>query len=271
MRRVLLHLGLHKTGMTAAQSFLYENRELIWPHYSLVLPYKTRKNGLSEAATRHSVYRLDATLSEFGSRMNDFLGTIDFGTSRGLILSEENFAGLRPSRNSAEGYGSATELAKSLIEVIRHRFDGEEVEFVVHLSLRQRGSWLRSLWAHDLRHTRLVLGFEDYRSKMEHLPTLQDTANEFRTALPSVIVKTEWLEELQERRYGPGTPFAEFLNLPRGRSRRLVPPKKSSPVLQESLLEEMLTLNRSALDDTALVAQKKALIRSAGIEMVSQK
>ena len=40
MRRVLLHLGLHKTGMAAAQSFLHENRELIWPRYSLFFPIK---------------------------------------------------------------------------------------------------------------------------------------------------------------------------------------------------------------------------------------
>ena len=68
MRRIMLHLGLHKTGTTAAQSFLYENRELIWPHFALVLPYKTRKTGLSGAATRHSVYGTVGTLAEFGGQ-----------------------------------------------------------------------------------------------------------------------------------------------------------------------------------------------------------
>ena len=62
MRRVLLHLGLHKTGTTAAQSFLYDNRELIWPHFALVLPYRTRKSGLSRAATNHSIYGTVGTL-----------------------------------------------------------------------------------------------------------------------------------------------------------------------------------------------------------------
>ena len=268
MRRVLLHLGLHKTGTTAAQSFLYENRELIWPHFSLILPYKTRKTGLSEAATRHSIYRLDATLNAFGTQMNDLLDTLDFGTRRGMILSEENFAGLRPSRNSAEGYAAAPELATTVINLVRHRLHGEEVDITVYLSLRQRGGWLRSLWAHDLQHARLVRDFDDFRATLDHLPSLQDTANSIQDKVPSVTVQTEWLEDLQERRFGPGAPFAEFLKLPRDKSSRLVPPKQSNHGLPESVLVELLALNRSSLDETALIAQKKAIIQSARDELI---
>ena len=86
MRRVLLHLGFHKTGMTAAQSFLHENRELIWPHFALVLPYKTRKAGLNEAATRHSIYRLDDTLAGFGGQLHTFFDGLDFGHGKFLAI-----------------------------------------------------------------------------------------------------------------------------------------------------------------------------------------
>ncbi len=263
MRRILLHLGLHKTGTTAAQSFLYENRELIWPHFALVLPYRTRKDGLSRAATNHSIYGTVGTLSDFGTQMRDFLGTLDFGEKRGLIVSEENFAGLRPSRNIEQGYAAAPELAACLVDAIHHRFAGQETEITIYLSLRQRGGWLRSLWAHDLERMRQVQDFETFRSNMDHLPQLQDTVNQIREKLPSVTVTAEWLEELQLRRFGPGAPFAEYLNLRRDKANLLVPPTKVNNRLPEDVLAELLDLNRSRLDESALIEQKTVVIERA--------
>ncbi|WP_420586217.1 hypothetical protein [Ruegeria sp.] len=263
MRRVLLHLGLHKTGTTAAQSFLYENRELIWPHFALVLPYRTRESGLSRAATNHSVYGTVGTLAEFGSQVRTFLETLDFGEKRGLVLSEENFSGLRPSRNIEQGYAAAPELAACVVDAIRHRLSGQEVEITIYLSLRQRGGWLRSLWAHDLERMRQVHDFDAFRANMDHLPALEETVNRIRDRLPSVTVTSDWLEELQVRRYGPGTPFAEFLDLPRDKAYQLVPPSKTNTRLPEDILAELLDLNRSRLDEAALIAQKTAVIERA--------
>ena len=259
MRRIFLHLGLHKTGTTAAQSFLFENRELIWPHYALVLPYKTRKSGLADAATRHSLYGTVRTLADFGNQMRDFLEATDFGTKRGLILSEENFSGLRPSRNVAVGYDAAPDLAACLIDTIRNRFAGEEIDITVYLSLRQRGSWLRSLWAHDLQRLRLVQDFETYRSHLDALASPQVAAEAIQERLPSVDVQIEWLEELQDRTYGPGSPFADFLGLRYSKALLLVDATRANHRLPESVLAEMLQLNRSGLNDTELVSHVVAV------------
>ncbi|WP_170469523.1 hypothetical protein [Ruegeria arenilitoris] len=269
MRRVLLHLGFHKTGTTAAQSFLYENRELIWPHFALMLPYKTRKLGLSNAATRHSIYGTLGTLSDFSTQLRDYLATRNFGTRRGLILSEENFSGLRPSRNIDQGYAAAPDLAACVVDAIRDRFAGQEVDITIYLSLRQRGSWLRSLWAHDLERTREVQDFEAFRANMDHLPSLEDTVEDIRKKLPSVSVTEDWLEEMQLRRFGSGTPFADFLNLPREKAGQLVPPAKINTRLPEEVLAELLNLNRSRLDEAALTRQKAGIIEQAKNAMVS--
>lgn len=268
MRRVLLHLGLHKTGTTAAQSFLYENRELIWPHFALLLPYKTRKLGLADAATRHSIYGTVGTLSDFSTQTRAFLATRNFGTRRGLIVSEENFSGLRPSRNIEQGYAAAPDLTACLVDAVRDRFAGEEVEITIYVSLRQRGAWLRSLWAHDLQRIRQVQDFETFRANMDRLPSLEDTVSEIREKLPSVTVTEEWLEEMQLRRFGPGAPFAEFLDLPREKRKLLVPPKQKNTRLPESVLAELLSLNRSRLDETALTRQKAQVIERAKSAMV---
>ncbi len=268
MRRVLLHLGLHKTGTTVAQSFLYKNRQLIWPHFSLILPYKTRKTGLADIATRHSVYRMNSTLAEFETGVHALLDPIDFGTSRGLILSEENFAGLRPSRNSAEGYGAAPELATTLVERVKDRLG--PVDLTIYLSLRQREDWMRSLWAHDLRRTRLVQDYDEFREALNHLPSPKETADMLQDRLPLVKVQTEWMEDLRKRRFGPGAPFATFLNLPRDKMFKLVAPEPHKARPTDDVLLELLELNRSALDDAALMAQKKALIKRAKDDLVAQ-
>ncbi len=270
MRRVLLHLGLHKTGTTVAHSFLYKNRKLIWPHFSLILPYKTRKTGLADAATRHSIYRMNNTLAEFKAGAGDLLQSTDFATRRGLILSEENFAGLRSSRNSAEGYAALPELASALVELIRDRLQGDPLDITIYLSLRQQEDWLYSLWAHDLRRARLVQDFEGFRATLDHLPPLHETADALQRRLPGVKVKTEWLEDLRKQRFGPGAPFAEFLDLPSDKAMHLVTPEPHSARPQDDVLMELLELNRSALDDGALMAQKKAILRRAKDELVTQ-
>ncbi|EEE38124.1 hypothetical protein RKLH11_1965 [Rhodobacteraceae bacterium KLH11] len=268
MRRVLLHLGLHKTGTTAAQSFLFENRSLIWPHHALVLPYRTRKSGLSEAATRYSVYGTPATLSDFSDQMRHFLNSLEFGKKRGLILSEENFSGLRPSRNVAVGYEAAPELAKCLVGLIRDRFAGEEVHITLYFSLRQRGGWLRSLWAHDLHRTRLMQDFDAYRTRLAPVPSPEAAAEAVRDRLPSVSVRTEWLEDLQGRRHGPGDTFAEFLDLPYEKATQLVGATRVNPRLPEDVLTQMLELNRSALDEAELIEQKAALVQRAQNDLI---
>ncbi len=269
MRRVLLHLGLHKTGTTAAQSFLFENRELIWPQHALVLPYRTRNSGLSEAATRYSVYGTPGTLADFGDLMRGFLNSLEFGEKRGLVLSEENFSGLRPSRNVAVGYEAAPELAACLVRLIRERFDGQETHITIYLSLRQRGGWIRSLWAHDLQCSRLVQDFETYRARLAQVPSPQTAAEAIRDLLPSVSVRTEWLEDLQGQTYGPGTPFAEFLKLPPEKAQQLIGPKRINPRMPQDVLSALLDLNRSSLDDADLIRQKAALVEKTQTEMIS--
>lgn len=268
MRRVLLHLGFHKTGTTAAQSFLFENRELIWPHHALVLPYRTRKSGLSEAATHYSVYGTPGAMADFSDQMRAFLKTLEFGHRRGLILSEENFSGLRPSRNAAIGYDAAPDIAACLVSLIQDRFASRGADITVYLSLRQRSSWLRSLWAHDLQRTRLVQDFHTYSARLDQIQSPDMAAAAIRDRLEDVNVQTAWLEDLQTRKFGPGGPFADFLDLPSTQAAQLVGPSRVNPRLPENALAEMLEMNRSALDDATLIRHKAHLVQRVQSDLI---
>ncbi len=265
MRRVLLHLGLHKTGTTAAQSFLFENRELIWPHHALVLPYRTRKSGLSDAATRYSVYGTHGSLTEFANQFRLLLADLDFGETRGLILSEENFSGLRPSRNSAVGYEAAPDLASCVVGLVRNRFAGEEVEITLYYSVRRREDWLRSLWAHDLQRGRLPLDFDAYQTRMAQVQSPEDAVATIRTRVQNATIRTEWLHDLEHHPLGPGAPMAAFLDLP---ADQLIAPARRNRALPPDILSEMLDLNRSDLDEAELIRQKQELAQHAQMDRI---
>lgn len=265
MRRVMLHLGLHKTGTTAAQSFLFENRELIWPHHALVLPYRTRKSGLADAATLYSVYGTQASLTEFTDQMRALLADLDFGERRGLVLSEENFSGLRPSRNPAVGYEAAPDLADCLVGLVRDRFAGEEVDITLYYSLRQRESWLRSLWAHDLYRGRSLLDFDTYKTRMDSVQSPEDAVTAIRNRVRNATIRAEWLHDLEKLPLGPGTPMAAFLDLPPD---QLVGPARRNQALPMDTLLEMLDLNRSDLDEAELDRQKQSLAKHAQLDRI---
>ena len=111
------------------------------------------------------------------------------------------------------------------------------MHITLYYSLRQRGSWLRSLWAHDLQRSRLIQDFETFRARLEPVRSPQIAAEAVRDRLPSVSVRTEWLEDLQGLRYGLGNTFAEFLDLPPEKAAELVGPTRSNPRLPEDILQ----------------------------------
>ena len=150
------------------------------------------------------------------------------------------------------------------------RFLGNKTDITIYMSLRNRDQWLRSLWAHDLQKSRMVQDLDAFSTDLAHLPSLQETADAVRNRLPSVTVRTEWMEALQNHRFGAGAPLAEFLNLPPEQSAQLVGPAHSTPAFSDDVLLEILALNRSSLDETAMIAQKKALIHSAQNELARQ-
>ena len=260
MREVLLHLGLRKTGTTAAQSFLFTNRALIWPFYALVLPYRTRNPDQSEAATRYSVIGTSDTMSEFSDQMRRFLKSLTFNRKRGPVLFEENFSGLRPERNIAVGYDHAPEPATCLVDLVRDRFTDEEVQITLYRSLRQRENWLRSLLAHDLQRPRKLQKFEVFSDYIADIASPKASAEENRSCLALILVYDQWLEDLRARDFGPGIPAAEFLDLPEAEAEKLVGATRTNTDLPEDLLAQMLEINRFALDDAALIDQKAALV-----------
>ena len=255
MRRMLPHLCLHNTGTMAAQFFLFENR-------ALVLPYRTRNSGLSEAATRYPVYDASDTIEEFSDQMCRIQNSLTSCSKGGRVQKEKKISGLRPSRNLPVGYDAAPNLATCLVDLVRERFAGEETQIARYLSQRRHQSRLRSLLAYDLQRPQMVQNFEAFSDNMAHFVSPKSTTEEFCGRLLSVLVRSQWLKNLRSRDFGPGMSFPDFLKLAEAETVKHVGPTRTNTDLPEVLLTQILEVNQSALDDAALVDQMAALVKT---------
>ena len=263
MRRVFLHLGFHKTGTTSAQTFLQENRKLIWPHHALILPKGAREIMLDKAAMDHSIYQTPGTLKTFDRTIRKVLATLNFGQHRGLILSEENLAGRRPSQIPAQMYCATPELTETLVRAVIDRFAPEPVDITIYFSIRQPVEWMKSLWAHDLRKTRLTEDFPTFRTRLEPGSDLLRVVDQTRDRLPKHRVITHTLEQMAPHQYGSAQPFLDFLDLPAHKAARLIRTPVRGKRPDETELLSLLELNRSTLDEPELIQLKSNTIRQA--------
>ncbi|RYG90562.1 hypothetical protein EU803_11165 [Loktanella sp. IMCC34160] len=262
MRRVFLHTGFHKTGTTSAQAFLFANRKKIWPHHAMILPFRTRANRTRMAATYHSSSRDPISLDEFRFRLRGMFAEIDFKSDRGLIISDENFSGLRPSLNSDPGYPAAADLAEALVDEVHALFPGEEVNITLYLSTRAPSAWLRSLWAHEVRKGWTPLGLDEFSEQFAALSDLSQTVHAIADRLPGCTVVEHRLEVLSLLPFGPATPFVDFLDLPEAELASFDRPAPENHSPPTEVLQQLLELNRMDLPLEELKERKQAVLRA---------
>lgn len=257
MRRVFLHTGFHKTGTTSAQSFLQANRKLIWPHNALLLP--NRVEDIKRAATFHSQSLDPLSLSEFRYRWGELLKSLDLGEKRGIVLSSEDFCGLRPTRDGDEGYTAAPVLMEAMVEGIR-KVIGPQTEITVYMSVRDPYAWVRSQWTHQLQAVRLKDDHTKFASYMRQHSDLRSVVEKVRERVGSKMVVAHSLEALSQLEFGPATPFLDFLNLRPAQRAKLVASGHHRKSPTPAQCAELLALNRSDLDDEQLAKVKADLL-----------
>lgn len=265
MRRAFLHIGFHKTGTTSAQRFLWRNRKLIWPGFALALPNRLRDNYVAGEANFYARNPSAAALNDYGARLTRFLEQLEFGTGRGLIVSEEELGGARASNARGNHYRPLPALAKTLCSAVTTRFAPEPVEITLYFSTRAAEQWLQSLWAHELRKTRCTLSLEAFAERYQTAADFTAIIEQVREDLPGVVVETRRLEELANQPYGPAQPFVDFIQSMR---EKVLPFETTKPVNQSpnpETLETLLALHRSGLSDEAWRDAVDKTLQTAGM------
>lgn len=254
-RRVIVHAGFHKTGTSSAQNFLLANGKHIWPRCALVMPGRLR-HGAARMAVRYSRFGEPAMLDQFGQDLHDVLSTIDAG-NRTILISDENLAGRMPGRDGQTGYHATPALMARAEDVICDIF-GVETDVVFHFTTRDPLSWLRSTYKHNLRTLRLTMDEDDYLHIFAPAADLEGVTLDVTDAVTGTVYSIT-LEELTGPN-GAAQPLIDLMELPAYRRSRLVPHPARNIGPDDTLIADLLALNRSSLADAALQAAKDELI-----------
>ena len=258
MTRVLLHPGFHKTGTKSVQQFLSANGPVIWPHAALILPDRIRAiTQLAFASTRNPTADILALL---GDEMRRFLATLSLSRKGGkpprdIIISAENLAGPMP-RGDGPGYPALQAILTALTAALHDSAGAREV--TIYLSLRDQQDWARSVHAHHARRLsglRLTDGVDQMTAALARFPLAQQAA----LTVPGATVLAADIATFAAQPFGIAQPFVDFLRLPPDAVARLTPVQylhRTDP----ALTDQVMALNRSALDDAALEQAKRALL-----------
>lgn len=258
MRRVIIHAGFHKTGTTTAQRFLMHNGAHIWPHHAIAIQHRIR-DPLQFALT-YSTGAGQIALDEFRSRFIAFLKTLNLGSERGLIISDENLAGMMPGKNAlVDGYTACPVLMKTVVECIEQVIDPNP-DMSFHFSTRGKDAWLRSIWWHNLSKTRLTDNFNDFSDALGPTCDLEGTVQQVQKAVAPYPVTSMSLEQTMDQQFGPATPLIDLLKLPDTARNALqnIPAENVMP--PRDLVKTFLKLNRSDLSNSGLATAKQELL-----------
>ncbi|PXW68815.1 hypothetical protein C7964_103323 [Loktanella sp. PT4BL] len=251
-RRVIIHAGFHKTGTKTVQNVLKAHHQLLAPHVCVIL--KSDIRGLCTAALAYS-QRPDTTrLHHFRNEAALCFGDMPADDARPILISAEDLAGAIPGRRKRIGYPHATALLSSLIAQMT-----PDCAPHIYLSTRAPAAWLKSCYAHNLRHARTRLSLDAFVAAHTG-PRLDDIAAEIASTLDPVPVTTAALEETSGAAEGPLTPILDLLAFPDALRARLRPTTVSNPSLPPHILDELLELNRNEDDGARRNAAKKQFI-----------
>jgi len=254
-RRVVVHAGFHKTGTSTVQNFLRSNGKNIWPRCALVLP-KQLRSGAGRMAVRYSRFGTAKLLTEFGDYVNAVLSTIDIG-NRNALLSDEALAGRMPGRDGQLAYHATPDLMARAEAEIRNVF-GSDTDVVFHFTTRSAQSWLRSTYKHNLRTLRLTMDEAEYTERFAPAADLDGVVDAVKDAVTGTVLRAR-LEDLTTP-IGPAQPLVDLINLPDHRLKHLKPHKPLNLGPDDAVIAQLLALNRSDLDDDAVVNAKRTLV-----------
>lgn len=258
MTRVLLHLGLHKTGTTSVQKFLEDNRAAIEPATEVLLPDRTRE--ISRWVWRFHQLGDPDVLQVIREDLQQQLAGLQL-SGRDLVISDENLLGPMPRAEDSDPYPAAA----TLIGIYREAMQvlPEPLQLTVCLTTRAPQDWATSIHAHLARKIRAVRLTEDRDSFTARLTRngFARTLAAIRAELPDLDLHVNEMETLIDQPFGLAQVFVDFLNLPDNRMLRPATHRHRSPAPE--LIDRLIALNRSDLDEDALATAKQALLLDA--------
>lgn len=164
-RRLVVHLGVQKTGSTAIQRHLSGNAARLAPHLLVRTPDEgTPMRPLGRAAVAYSLSPSDDSAQALRIAFRDVLDTLP-ANDVPVLLSHENLAGAMP------GNGGETQLYPHLPQIAALVVN-EAREFAVDFVVYTRGmsAWKPSVWAQAVRTDGYTQTEQEFMAQIAGLP-----------------------------------------------------------------------------------------------------
>ncbi|MFZ3582918.1 hypothetical protein ACOI1H_12185 [Loktanella sp. DJP18] len=265
MVHVVVHPGFHKTGTSSLQSLLGQNRRALKPY--LTFYGKADFLAAGSAARIYGQKPYPWRLRAFRRTFDRFLASIPDAPV--IVLSRETFSGSMPghrrfpARLIRDYRRAAVPLGQQIIAALRARF-GEDVQITFLYTLRDRESWIRSIYGHLLRSIHLRDDYDRFRARFPDLIAPRTEAEAIAKTL-GVTAHFVTLEETGPRREGPASAVLDLLGVPQAVRDGLPPATRANAGQTRALEDRFLTMNRASREKAALKAAKDALLKAARV------
>ncbi len=263
MVHVIVHPGFHKTGTSSLQTWLGQNRRALQPYLSFY--GKADFLAAGSAARVYGQKPYPWRLRAFRRSFDRFLTSTPDAPV--IVLSRETFSGSMPGHRRfpgrlITGYRSvAIPLGHQIIAALRARF-GDDVQITFLYTLRDRESWIRSVYGHLLRSIHLRDNYETFRGRFSNLIDPRAEAEAIAKAL-GVNAQYVHLAEVGDRREGPASAVLDLLGVPQSVRDALQPATRANTGQSEALEGEFLAMNRLSRNKAGLKIAKDAILKAA--------
>lgn len=192
-RRLIVHLGVHKTGSTAIQRHLQNNAALLADRLILRVPQPdSPMQDLGRAARQFSMSPGGDTQTALRIAVEDVLATLP-GNDLPVIVSHENVAGVPPGKGAQP---CLYPLMPRIAEVIRNTAQDFDTGFVVYT--RDLQSWRASLWAQIVRSEGYAGDFATFEAEVVDMPGWTDLGQRMSAAVGAAAIAMFRIEDEPE-------------------------------------------------------------------------
>ena len=255
--RVLIHPGFHKTGTSSLQRAALASAEALEPRLRVLLTDHLRP--ATQIARRYAIHHRVKALDDFGAAFADHISGLDPADPRPVLISSEALIGQIPGRKGVWTYAAALPLLMAAVEVLHRHAGTSRADITVWFTTRAAEDWKRSAYWQNLRSERLTEAFDSYQAKLDRGARMDDVVAEVRAALDGQAqVLSDRIERIGSPSLGPLGAALDLLDLPADG----LAPQPFHNVQPAGAAEELLALNRSALDDEALAEAKSMFMKS---------
>lgn len=257
-RRIVIHMGFHKTGTSTVQQVLRDNRKALRPHLRSLLRWAL--SDVVSAARGYSMRRDPLTLLKFNHRFARVLADLPAMPRRVLCLSAEELAGHLPGRDDMGDYAAAPVLAAEMADIAQAQFP--QAEIVFYLSTRAPKAWIESAYWQHVKSSSLTLDFATFQARYPDAATLDRTVTQIANAVPCAVHHTR-LEDTAHLHLGPATPILTLCEVPPATQAALVPAPAANTRPDANVLARLLEANRTITEAPARKQAKDAILRAA--------